>query len=67
MNRQLLALVTTALAVGSVVAQDAQQIVAEAQRRTEASSQHYEGTLQVIDSRGKIRLSRKAALAEDEK
>jgi len=29
-------------------------IVAEAQHRTEARSQHYEGTLKVIDSKGKI-------------
>jgi len=36
------------------VQQDARAIVAEAQRRTEAESQHYEGTLQVIDSKGKI-------------
>jgi hypothetical protein len=50
----MLVLVTTVLAAGSVVAQDAQQIVTEAQRRTEAASQHYEGTLQVVDSRGRI-------------
>jgi hypothetical protein len=35
-------------------AQDARGIVAEAQRRTEARSQHYEGTLKVIDNKGKI-------------
>ena len=35
-------------------AQDARGIVAEAQRRTEAESQHYEGTLKVIDSKGRI-------------
>jgi hypothetical protein len=37
----------------SAVAQDARQIVAEAQKRTDASSQRYEGTLQVFDTRGK--------------
>jgi hypothetical protein len=35
-------------------AQDARQIMEEAQRRAEAASQHYEGMLQVIDSKGKI-------------
>ena len=33
---------------------DARQIVAEAQRRSEARSQRYEGLLQVVDSRGKV-------------
>ena len=35
-------------------AQDARQIMEEAQKRTQATSQHYEGLLQVIDSKGKI-------------
>jgi outer membrane lipoprotein-sorting protein len=35
-------------------AEDARQIVAEAERRTDARSQHYEGLLQVIDAKGKI-------------
>jgi hypothetical protein len=34
--------------------QDARQIVEEAQRRTEAKSQEYEGLLQVFDAKGKI-------------
>jgi hypothetical protein len=34
--------------------QDARQIVEEAQRRTTAQSQRYEGTLQVIDAKSKI-------------
>ena len=38
----------------SLPAQSARQIVEEAQRRTEAASQRYEGLLQVIDSRGKV-------------
>ena len=40
---------------GSVAAtQDAREIMAEAQRRTDARSQHYEGTLRVIDSKSRI-------------
>ena len=35
-------------------AQSARQIVEQAQRRTEAASQRYEGLLQVIDARGKV-------------
>ena len=35
-------------------ADDARAIVAEAQRRTDAKSQRYEGVLQVFDARGKI-------------
>ena len=35
-------------------AQDARQIVEEAQKRTHAASERYEGALQVIDARGKI-------------
>src|SRR5687767_9381282 len=35
-------------------ADDARTIVLEAQRRTEAKSQRYEGLLQVFDARGKI-------------
>jgi hypothetical protein len=35
-------------------AEDARQIVAEAQRRTDAKSERYEGMLQVFDSKGKI-------------
>jgi len=35
-------------------AQDARQIMEESQRRAEASSQHYEGLLQVVDSKGKV-------------
>lgn len=35
-------------------AQDARQIMTEAQRRNNVTSQHYEGLLQVIDSKGKV-------------
>jgi len=38
----------------TAMAQDARQIVEEAQRRTESNSQRYEGTLKVIDSKGKV-------------
>jgi outer membrane lipoprotein-sorting protein len=48
MNRVLLALVGTAL-----WAQDARQIVLEAQSRSRSASQHYEGLLKVVDSKGK--------------
>ena len=37
-----------------VAAQDARQIMEEAQKRTEARSQHYEGLLQVFDAGGKV-------------
>lgn len=54
----LLALFASCLCVFVVAfpaqAQDARQIVEEAQRRTEATSQRYEGTLQVISAKRKI-------------
>jgi outer membrane lipoprotein-sorting protein len=39
---------------GGIDAQDARQIVDEAQKRTDAKSQRYEGLLQVFDAKGKI-------------
>ena len=39
---------------GVTAADDARTIVAEAQRRTDARSQRYEGLLQVFDAKGKI-------------
>jgi hypothetical protein len=39
---------------GVLFAQDAREIVAEAQRRTDARSQRYEGLLQVFDAKGKV-------------
>jgi len=36
------------------LSQDARSIVEESQRRTNAKSEHYEGTLQVIDAKSKI-------------
>jgi hypothetical protein len=46
--------VVIALSLGVSAADDAQQIVKEAQRRTEAASQRYDGLLQVFDAKGKI-------------
>jgi hypothetical protein len=43
-----------ALAPSLAFAQDARQVMEETQKRTMASSQHYAGTLQVFDARGKI-------------
>jgi outer membrane lipoprotein-sorting protein len=40
--------------ISSVAAENARQIVEEAQRRTDAKSQRYEGLLQVFDAKGKI-------------
>jgi len=47
-------LLVLTLAGGSARAQTAREIVEEAQRRTDAQSQRYEGLLQVFDSKGKI-------------
>jgi hypothetical protein len=56
MNRTRLAaaVVLSMAATWVLAAEDARQIMQEAQRRTEAASQHYEGSLQVFDARGKI-------------
>jgi hypothetical protein len=40
--------------ITSVAADDARQIVEEAQKRTDAKSQRYEGVLQVFDAKGKV-------------
>jgi hypothetical protein len=42
------------LEVNAVAADNARQIVEEAQKRTDAKSQRYEGLLQVFDAKGKI-------------
>ncbi len=42
------------LAPCTALAQDARQVMEEAQKRANASSQHYAGTLQVFDAKGKI-------------
>jgi outer membrane lipoprotein-sorting protein len=58
MNRRLFVIILAAswLAVDGHVhaADDARAIVAEAQRRTDAVSQRYEGLLQVFDAKGKV-------------
>jgi outer membrane lipoprotein-sorting protein len=43
-----------AISRGAVAADSAREIVQEAQKRTDAKSQRYEGLLQVFDSKGKI-------------
>jgi hypothetical protein len=53
MNRWL-ALLSVVVASAVTSAQDVREIVDEAQRRTAASSQRYEGLLQVFDAKGKI-------------
>jgi outer membrane lipoprotein-sorting protein len=52
----IVALASSRYTGGQVVsaAEDAQAIVAEAQRRTDSMSQRYEGLLQVFDAKGKI-------------
>lgn len=59
MNRHLVSLVLALAVIGgarsrATAADDARAIVAEAQRRTDVKSEHYEGLLQVIDAKGKI-------------
>ena len=55
MNRLVLPAVLLWSIGGTAIAQnDPRQIVAEAQRRTEAKSQRYEGLLQVLDGSGKV-------------
>ena len=44
----------TGLEIDLVAADNARQIVEEAQKRTDAKSQRYEGLLQVFDAKGKI-------------
>jgi outer membrane lipoprotein-sorting protein len=50
----LAAILTLSAVVSVPAAEDALKIVDEAQRRSRASSQRYEGLLQVFDARGKI-------------
>ena len=51
MNRVLFA---GLLSATFLLAQDARQIMTEVQNRSQSKSQHYEGTLKVIDARNKI-------------
>jgi Outer membrane lipoprotein-sorting protein len=57
MNSRAVALIALIVATASLhvsAADNARQIVEEAQRRTDAASQRYEGLLQVFDAKGKI-------------
>jgi hypothetical protein len=58
MSNTLLVSAFLALICGSGLAQDARQIVAEAQNRSRSKSQQYEGTLEVVGSSKKISLKR---------
>jgi outer membrane lipoprotein-sorting protein len=54
MNRTYAALAAVMMIAIGVRAQDARQIVDEAQRRSAAASQRYEGLLQVFEARGTV-------------
>jgi hypothetical protein len=54
MRRAAVCVALVLLLPGLAAAQDARQIMEEAQKRTDAKSQHYEGLLQVIDGKGKV-------------
>jgi hypothetical protein len=56
MNKRCFTLVFVCalLVANAAAAQDARQIIEEAQRRTETKSQRYEGLLQVLDPKGKV-------------
>jgi hypothetical protein len=58
MSKTLLVSGSWFLVVSAVFAQDARQIVAESQKRGQAKSQQYEGTLEVVGSSNKIGLKR---------
>jgi hypothetical protein len=58
MNKSWLVVGCWWLVAGSLFAQDARQIVAESQKRGQAKSQQYEGTLEVIGASNKISLKR---------
>src|SRR5881227_64478 len=53
-GRIVLLAMALAIHAHSALAQNARQIVEEAQRRTDAKSQRYEGLLQVFDAKGKV-------------
>src|SRR6184192_55093 len=53
-GRIVLLAMALAIHAHSALAQNARQIVEEAQKRTDAKSQRYEGLLQVFDAKGKI-------------
>jgi len=54
MNRSLAAACLVAVGIVGAQAQDVRQIVDEAQRRSSAASQRYEGLLQVFEAKGRV-------------
>src|SRR5262245_39149979 len=54
MSKKCVCAIVAALAIPARAADNARDLVAEAQKRTEAKSQRYEGLLQVFDSKGKV-------------
>jgi hypothetical protein len=54
MNKNLALAVLIVAAVAPIRGQDARQVVEEAQRKTAAASQRYEGLLQVFEAKGKV-------------
>jgi len=54
MNRPLAAACLVAVGIVGAQAQDVRQIVDEAQRRSSAASQRYEGLLQVFEAKGRV-------------
>ena len=54
MSKAFVAVALVLSSIGLYAADNARDIVAEAQKRTDAKSQRYEGLLQVFDSKGKI-------------
>jgi len=54
MNRLFAALCLLGLAAAAPSAQDVHQVVDEAQRRSSATSQRYEGLLQVFEAKGRV-------------
>jgi Outer membrane lipoprotein-sorting protein len=52
--KRVAALLIAALPLHATAADNARAIIAEAQKRTQATSQRYEGLLQVFDAKGKI-------------
>ena len=53
MNRKLTLAAFLAISVTWLRADDARQLVAEAQHRSQVASEHYEGKLEVVDAKGK--------------
>lgn len=49
-----LACLLVSIPIGAAAADDARRIVEESQKRTDATSQRYEGLLQVFDEKGKV-------------